>query len=321
MNAAAGRVLLTDHPWRGTDIEEVLCRRAGYQLVVAPPGAGVAELADLASQADGILTCWAPVSAAVISASKRLRVIVRLGVGLDNIDVQAALERGVIVTRVPDYCVEEVSDHAVALVYAWARGVVALDRQVRGGMWDSGGLILRRISDLAIGIWGLGTMGMRTAQKFSALGCKVLVDNRHPERTPAGSQSVPIGELLAGSDVVSLHLPLTPETAGVMDAQRLAAMRPGSLLVNTGRGALVDVPALCAALDRGRPQAAALDVVPGEPAVPVELVSRSDVILTPHVAFSSNRSVTELRRRAMEDLLGVLHGQPPRHGVSGTAAG
>lgn len=174
---------------------------------------------------------------------------------------------------------------------------------------------------LVTGVWGLGPTGRRTAEKLLTLcdpaqGGQVLADDRHPELAPAGVRVVPPDVLLAECDVVSLHLPLTPATRGLMDAARLARMKSGALLVNTSRGALVDIPALSAALDAGTPGGAALDVFPAEPEVPAALLPRPDVILTPHIAFSSGHSVLELRRRSTEDLLRVLAGVPPHDPVT-----
>ena len=269
----------------------------------------------MAADASGILTCWARVSAPVIHASPGLRAIGRMGVGLDNIDLAAAAARGIAVTRIPDYCVEEVSDHVLGLLHAWARCIVTADRDVRAGEWDPARYIPRRVSSLVTGIWGLGPTGLRTAQKLRALGCRVLTDDRHPVRAPDGARPVPPEVLLTDSDVLSLHLPLTESTRHIIGPEQLALMRPGSLLINTGRGALVDIEALCAALDDGVPGAAALDVFPSEPQVPVALRERGDVILTPHIAFSSSQSVLELRRRATLELLLVLAGQHSRYQV------
>jgi D-3-phosphoglycerate dehydrogenase / 2-oxoglutarate reductase len=310
------RVLLTDHAWPGVEVEAGLCDAAGFDLVEAPPGATEAELAALAADVDGILTCWAQVTAKVITASPALRVVSRMGIGLDNIDLAAAAARRITVTRVPDYCVEEVSDHVVGLLHAWARCILTADRDVRAGIWDPGRYAPRRVSSLVAGVWGLGPTGHRTAEKLVTLGCEVLADDRHPELAPSGVRAVPADTLLAECDVLSLHLPLTGATRGLMDAARLARMKPGALLVNTSRGALVDIPALCAALDAGTPGAAALDVFPGEPEVPAALRPRPDVILTPHIAFSSAHSVLELRRRSTEDLLRVLAGVPPLNPVA-----
>ncbi len=306
------KVLLTDHPWDGVDIESEICLEAGYELVEAPRGADLAQLVDLGADVEGIITCWARVPGELIRSSPHLQVVSRLGVGVDNIDLDAAAECGVTVTRVPDYCVEEVSDHVLALVYAWARGVTYFDRAVRSGRWEPGALALRRVRDLVVGVWGTGLIGTRTADKFSALGCTVVVDDRHPER--AGPYpAVTRDELLERSDVVTLHLPLTEENRGIVGAEVLSKMRPGSLLVNTSRGGIVDSDALAAALDAGHLGAAALDVLPNEPQVPTALADRDDVVITPHVAFSSIQSVQELRARATEDLVRVLRGEPAEH--------
>jgi D-3-phosphoglycerate dehydrogenase len=315
-----GRVLITDHPWPDTEVEAAICAQAGYDLVDASPG-GSSPAVDasavqlLARDAAGILTNWFPVTASLIEASPSLRVVTRLGVGVDNIDVGAAAAHGVVVTRVPDYCVEEVSDHAIAMVLAWARGLTFFDREIRAGRFDPGAGTLRRVRDLVVGIWGAGANGIATGRKLAALGCRVLVDDRHAgrDRDRDRFDAVPVDELLAECDVVSVHLPLTDETRGIVDARALSLMRPGSLLVNTGRGRLVDVDALAMALDAGRPAAAALDVLPDEPHVPPSLAGRDDVLITPHVAFASVESVAEVRRRATEDLVRVLSGEVPLH--------
>ena len=306
----AGRVVITDHPWQGTDVEEAICAAAGYELVDASPGDDPAAVQLLAKDAVGILTNWFPVTASLIESCPRLRVVTRLGVGVDNIDVAAAAAHGVVVTRVPDYCVEEVSDHAVAMVLDWARGITFFDREIRARRFDPGARRLRRVCALVVGIWGAGRNGIATGRKLACFGCTVLVDDRHPGRTDF--ETVPVDELLARSDVVSVHLPLTDETRGIVGERTLARMRPGSLLVNTGRGRLVDADALVVGLDAGRPGAAALDVLPDEPHVPPALLGRDDVLITPHVAFSSTESVAEVRRRATEDLVRVLAGEVPR---------
>ncbi len=304
-------MLLTDHPWPGTEIESAVVHAAGGELVDGAPGDSPEALLRLGADVDAIVTCWAQVPRALIEASPRLRVVSRLGVGVDNIDVRAAAERGVTVTRVPDYCVEEVSDHVVALVLDWARGVSRLDRAVRAGTWDPGSVPLRRVRELVAGVWGTGRIGLAAARKLAALGCTILLDDRRPDPRH-GFLQVPAAELLARSDVVTVHVPLAEATRGMVDAAALARMRPGSLLVNTSRGAVVDAHALAAALDAGRPGAAALDVLPAEPEVPPGLAGRDEVVITPHVAFSSVQSVTELRRRAVEDAVRVLRGEPPR---------
>lgn len=309
------RILITDHPWGDATVEAELCRAAGYELVDGGLGDDPAKLVALGADVAGILTCWAPVTSELIGASPALGAITRMGVGLDNIDVEAAESRGVTVTRVPDYCVDEVSDHVVALLFAWARGITWFDRSVRAGRWEPGGLPLRRVRGLRVGIWGSGSSGLATAAKVAALGCEVAVDDRHPD---TGYRTFAVPELLARSDVVTIHLPLNPTTEGVVGADAISSMREGSLLVNTSRGRIVDVDALVAGLARGRPAFAALDVLPDEPQVPAALAHRDDVLITPHVAFSSVQSVDELRRRATASILDVLRAQSGAGEVPGS---
>jgi D-3-phosphoglycerate dehydrogenase / 2-oxoglutarate reductase len=301
------KVLLTDHPWPGADVERDILTQAGLQLIEAPPDATTEHLAELATDVAGILTCWAPVPRAIITASAGLRVVTRLGVGLDNINLAAARQQGAVVTYVPDYCIEEVSDHVVALTYSWARHLPWYHDEIRAGRWQPCTRLPRRIADLKMLVWGSGRIGTRTAAKFRALGCAVTALTR--------SCMGRLEEYLQSSDVVSLHLPYRPTTHHIVDAGVLATMKPGSLLVNTARGGLVDTAALLNALDEGRPGAAALDVVEGEPFLEPAVRDHPAVFLTPHIGFSSERSVTELRQRACTDVVRVLHGKPPLNPV------
>src|ERR1700733_6712041 len=254
----------------------------------------------------------AVLAAAAIAASPALRVVARMGVGLDNIDVAAATGGGVLVTTVPDCGVAEVSDHAVALVLAWTRGIVAADRQVRAGRWDPAGARLRRLSALTCGVIGYGRIGSRTAGKLGALGARVLAPAPHPPPEARGVRFASLDELLAASDAVIVHAPLTPATRHLLGARELSLMPRGSLLVNVSRGGLVDTAALAAALASGQLSGAGLDVLEGEPSVPQELLAHPGVVITPHIAFSSDASVLDLRRSAAEEVVRVLAGQAPR---------
>jgi len=278
-----------------------------------PPTAEAVERAVAAGRPSAILTCWAPVSATAIEASPGLRVVARLGVGLDNIAVEAATARGVLVTNVPDYCVEEVSDHAVAMVLAWTRGLALLDRQVRAGHWRPGDARLKRLSTLTCGIIGFGRIGQATARKLAVFGCQLLAHTPHPPADTGPVKTCDLQALLALSDVVILHAPLTEATRHLINRDRLAAMKAGALLVNVSRGGLVDTAAVVEALRAGHLGAAALDVLENEPQVPVDLISSGNVVLTPHVAFSSDASLVELRRRAAEEVVRVLRGESPRN--------
>lgn len=310
-------VLLTDYAWPDDSVERSVVEGAGFALVTGPaepaPAERIEHLVEL-HQPQAVLTCWAPVSAGAIALSSGLRVVARLGVGLDNIDVDEATERGVWVTNVPDYCVEEVSDHAVGMVLAWTRGLTALDRAVRAGTWDPAAARLRRLSELTCGVVGYGRIGRATVRKLAAFGPRILVsDPALGARTSADFEPVGFDELLVRSDVVILHAPLTEKTRHLIGAAELAMMPRGALLVNVSRGGLVATGALIAALDDGWLGGIALDVIETEPDVPDELRGHPNVILTPHVAFSSDASVVELRRRAAEEVVRVLRGEMPSH--------
>ncbi|MCQ9179782.1 C-terminal binding protein [Streptomyces sp. IBSBF 2953] len=311
-----GTVLLTDHAWPDDAVERSVIEKAGHTLVTGPAEPASAEaIEELVAEhrPAGILTCWAPVSAAAIGAAPDLRIVARLGVGLDNIAVEAATERGAWVTNVPDYCVDEVSDHAVGMVLAWTRGLAVFDREVRAGRWDPASARLRRLSTLTCGIVGYGRIGRTTAAKLGAFGCRILVHDPFPPKDAPGVEPVGLEELLRRSDVVILHVPLTPGTHHIIGAEELALMKPGGLLVNVSRGPLVDTDAVVKALDGGHLDAAAFDVLESEPHVPAALLDQPGALITPHVAFSSDASVTELRRRAAEEVVRILAGEPPAH--------
>jgi len=307
-------VLITDYAWPDLEIERAVIEGAGFRMAAGPAVPASAEaIASLAQehQPASILTCWAKVDASALAASRVLKHVGRIGVGLDNIDLAACTERGIAVTNVPDYCIEEVSDHALGLALAWTRGIVTFDRAVRAGQWDPSQARLRRMSTQTVGIIGYGRIGRATARKFSAFGCRVLVHSRSAPEATAGVQACDLDALLAASDIVVLHVPLVEATRHLIDARRIAQMKPGGLLINVSRGGLVDTDAVVDALRSGQLGAAALDVLETEPDVPRALLEQPAVLLTPHVAFSSDASLAELRQRAAEEAVRVLHGQPP----------
>lgn len=307
-------VLLTDYAWPDVAIEAEVIEGAGFRLVTGPASAASTEVIEgLAAEhrPAAIMTNWAPVSSAAIAASAALRIVARLGVGLDNIAVEEATRRGIWVTNVPDYCIEEVSDHAVGMLLAWARGLVRFDREVKAGRWEPAGARLRRVRDLTCGIIGLGRTGRRTAEKLLGFGLGLLGHARSAATVIAGLETTTLEDLLGRSDAVIVHLPLTAQTRHLLDRGRLALMKPGAFLVNVSRGAVIESQALVEALESGRLAGAALDVLEDEPRVPPGLL-RPDVILTPHIAFSSDASLRDLRRKASEEVVRVLRGERPR---------
>jgi len=311
------RVLLTDYAWPDLEIERSILAEYDAELVVAPAG-DAATLAALASDVDAIMTNWVDVPAEVIDAAPNCRIIARLGIGLDNIDVRRATQRSIPVTNVPDYCLTEVAEHTLALLLALARKLHVFQAAARAGRYDlSAGFPLRRIEGQTLGIVGLGRTGGRVAQKALALGLRVVATSRSRRDPPAGVVWAELNDLLAQSDYVSLHLPLTDDTQHLIGAAELARMRPTAFLINTARGGLVDHPALAAALAADAIAGAALDVQePEPPALSQPPYNDPRVLVTPHASFYSSESVAELRRRAARQVGVRLAGGRPEDVVN-----
>ena len=257
--------------------------------------------------AAALLAQYAPITAEVMDALPDVRVVGRYGVSLDNIELPAAAARDITVVNVPDYCVDEVADHTIALVLALTRGVVSLDRAVHAGRWHFGHAgELRRASDMRLGLVGLGRIGAATARRAQALRFEVVAsDQRSPHVD--GVALLELDELLATSDIVSLHAPLDPSTRHMLDAAVIARMKPGVFLVNTSRGGLIDQPALVDALRSGHVGAAALDVLEREPiAADDPLLTLPNVVLTPHAAFYSRESLVEMKTRVAEGIVAAM---------------
>jgi D-3-phosphoglycerate dehydrogenase / 2-oxoglutarate reductase len=254
----------------------------------------------------GVLTIGQPVGAELFAQLPALRVVATATVGFDHIDIDAAEEHGVAVVSVPDYCTQEVADHALALLLGLVRGVVALDRDVRRGGWDAKAAgPLRTVAELRIGIVGLGRIGGAVATRLLALGAEVWVHDVLPAARN-GVRFVELEELLAECDAVTLHVPLTQETRGLIGRAQIASMKRDAVLVNTSRGAVVDVMAVLEALRAGRLGGAALDVLPQEPPMVAPLAP--NLVLTPHAAYYSEaaeKRAVLLAVARMREILGA----------------
>jgi D-3-phosphoglycerate dehydrogenase len=279
------------------------------------------EIIALAQQADAVLNCYAKMTARVIEALKRCRIIARYGIGVDNVDLAAASKAGILVTNVPDYCIDEVSDHALALLLALARRIAAADGAVKAGAWDvvahAG---IRRLRGQTLGLLGFGKVGRALASKVQSLGMKVLAYDPYlqPELiTRNGAEAISLDRLLAEADAISIHVPLSPETRKLIGQRELARMKPAAFLINTSRGGIVDEEALAVALKEGRLGGAALDVLSVEPPPPDHPLRQApNIILTPHLAFYSRESVIELQTKAAEEVARALKGEHPRSPVN-----
>jgi D-3-phosphoglycerate dehydrogenase len=308
-------VLITDYAWPDTEIERRVIEGAGFRLVAGPAEpATAAEIEALVvkHQPVGILTNWAQVSAKAIASSRDLKIVARLGVGLDNIAVDEATRRGMWVTNVPDYCFEEVADHSVGMLLAFTRGIMHFDREIRAGRWQPATARLRRLKTMTCGIVGFGRIGRSTAQKLKGFGARVLAFTRSPSQEEHVDEFLPLNDLLRQSDAVIVHIPLTSETKHLINRERLALMKKGAFLVNVSRGAVVDTQALIESLQSGHLGGAALDVLENEPNVPPALLALPNVLLTPHIAFTSDASLRELRQWASEDVVRALRGERPK---------
>jgi D-3-phosphoglycerate dehydrogenase / 2-oxoglutarate reductase len=307
-------VLVTDYAWPSLEIERATLAGVDAQLLVAETG-NEDELVALAPRADAILTNWKKVPSAALDAASRCVVVSRYGVGVDNIPVDRATELGIVVTNVPDFCLDEVSDHAMALLLACARRVVGLRESTRSGRWETAlAYGTSRLRGQTLGLVGFGNIARRLAPKARAFGLRVVAYT--PRSTPGTDGDVErtddLGRLLAESDYVSLHAPATAETRGLIGESALRAMKPTAYLVNTSRGALVDEEALVRALEEGWIAGAALDVLtvePGDAGNP--LMSLPNVIVTPHVAFYSEQAIEELQLKAASNVASVLSGTMP----------
>ncbi|MGH7321829.1 MAG: C-terminal binding protein [Candidatus Rokuibacteriota bacterium] len=267
----------------------------------------------LGGEADGLLVQYGEVSRRVIEGLPRLRVLVRYGVGVDGIDVPAATERGIPVVNVPDYGTDDVANHAVALLLALARKLTMLDRQTRAGRWNVfEAQPITRLAGQTVGILGCGRIGSRVARRLGGFDVRLLAYDPFVAAFPTGVEPVSLDRLLAESDYLTLHCPLTADTRHLLGATTLSRMKPTAILVNTARGGLVDTAALGEALAGGRLAGAGLDVTEEEPLDPESpLLRMEQVIVTPHAAWYSEEGRSDLKRRVAEEAVRVLRGERP----------
>jgi D-3-phosphoglycerate dehydrogenase len=310
------RVVLIEHGYATTRHEREVIEAAGGEFIDADR-LPLEEALGLCEQADGVLCRRLEVPRSLLERFRRCRILVRYGVGTDNVDVDAASDLGIIVGHVPSYCVDEVSAHAVALLLACVRQVAHTDRRVRAGGWDvRRGETIQRIAGRTLGLVGLGGIGRAVARKLAGwrihlLAADPFVDAQVPADLGVGL--VDFDTLCARSDYLSLHCPLLPETRHLMDDRTLSRMKRGACLVNTARGPLVNSASLLAALDDGRLSAAGLDVFEEEPLPPGSpLRHHEQVVVTDHTAWYSEESQVELQRTAAEEIVRVCGGGLPR---------
>lgn len=311
-------VIVVGHGYRDYQLEAAILRPFGVEGIVAV-GPEEASFHEHLARAEAILVRETPITAEHLARAPNLRVIVRYGSGVDNLDLAAATARRIVVANVPDYGTEEVSTHALALLLAVARRVVTRDGDVRAGRWGIGQAEpIYPLSGRTLGLVGYGRIARALHRKLSGFTlAATLVYDPYLHDPPPGVQQVALETLCREADLISLHAPLTLETRHLIDAKALALMQPHTILINTARGGLIDEEALIEALQQGRIFGAGLDVFEREP-LPAHhpLCTLKNVVLSDHTAWYSEASVRELKRRAAEEVARVFAGEEPRSWVN-----
>jgi D-3-phosphoglycerate dehydrogenase len=318
-------VVVTDHDFADLSIERSLLDGVAEVVELA---AGTEENADdaveMLAEADAVVNLRYELDADDIAALGDARVIARYGIGVDNVDVDAAADRGIPVTNVPEYCLEEVSTHAITLMLSLARSVPRYDRSVERGEWDREvGAPVHRFSTQTVGVLGYGAIGREVGARAAALGADVLATDPFLSAADLDDDPADLVEftdLLDRSDFVTVHSPLTDDTRGMLDAEAFARMKDSASLVNVARGPIVDGEALLGALDAGEIAGAGLDVFPDEPPAEDDPLRDHDrVVATPHVAWYSEEANQERRRTVAEIVRSALEGENIPNVVNGVA--
>ena len=304
-------------------LDKEIIEGAGGKLVCANAH-DEAERVRIAQAAEVLVASMAPLADSFLCALPQLVGLVRTGIGVDTVDLRAATELGIVVANVPDFCRDEVAEHTLGLIFAVTRKIARADRRVRQGQWR--GLVQREILPLyrlrgrTLGLIGMGKIGGTVAQKAQALGMKVIASDPYLPPVEGKQLGVPLlslEELLPQADIVSLHVPLTPETRHLINGRTLALMKPQAFLINVARGAIVDEAALEAALEEGRLAGVGLDVLEGEPPPASHLLFKfENVVFTSHFASCSVEAYADLRRQVSEQVAQILRGEFPSHLVN-----
>lgn len=313
------KVVYTDHGFETIETEKRIIESAGAELIAAQCRSAD-EVISVAVDADGLLVQWAPITGEVISALRKCKIIVRLGIGIDNVNIQAARERGIAVCNVPDYCIDEVADHTLALAFSLARRIHQMDRKVREGQWNiiPGGPV-DPFKDMTFAALGFGRIARAVLERANAFGFRLAAhdpfasaDSMRESRVVA----MELERLFEEADILSLHCQLNDSTRHIVNSRRLLRMKPHAIIVNTARGQLVDTIALAQALRTNKIGGAGLDVFEEEP-LPVDhpILSSPNAILTSHNAWYSEKSVPELQRKAAEEIVRGLEGNPLKNQI------
>lgn len=314
-------VLVTDYDFPDVSIERDRLTDADIELVEAQARTE-SEVVDAVSEfePDALLNQYAPITRDVLATAPNLRAVGRYGIGVDTIDLDAATEYGVVALNVPDYCLDEVPTHAMALILSVERRTALYTDEIESGTWDwTAGRPIYRLRGRTLGLAGFGKLPQHLVEKATAFGLEPIAYDPYvdaDEMADHGVEKVTFEELVERSDIVSVHTPLTDETEELFDAEAFETMGDDAILVNTSRGAVVDIDALHDALVDGELRGAGLDVMPEEPPTDHPIMALDETVMTPHVAWYSEESIDDMRGTVAEDVLRVLRDEPPENPVN-----
>ena len=312
-------VAVTDSVFPSLEPAKAVLSKIGGELRLAPEPTPEGILS-VARDADAVLTTYAKVTGEMIPQMTKCRVISRFGIGVDNVDIPVATSKGIVVTKVPDYCLDEVSDHAMALLLALIRKIPSSNTRTQSGKWEMKAVVpIHRLRGTVLGLVAFGQIPQLVAPKAQAFGMQVITYDPYVSDEVlkrANVRRVELDELIRTSDYISLHCPLTAETKHLFGADAFQKMKRSAYLVNTARGPVIDEAALAQALDQKLIAGAALDVMEKEPPGTSPLFGRDNIIVTPHTSFYSEESLVDLQTKAAEEVVRVLSGQAPRNPVN-----
>jgi D-3-phosphoglycerate dehydrogenase len=312
-------VAVTDSVFPNLNAATAVVSTIGGELKLAKSSSPEDILA-VAKDADAVLTTYAKVTGDMIPQMTKCRIIARFGIGVDNVDIPVATSKGIVVTRVPDYCLDEVSDHAMALLLALIRKIPSSNARTQAGEWKMPAVVpIHRLRGTVLGLVAFGQIPQLMAPKAKAFGMRVVTyDPYIPDDVlkRAGVERVEFDELVRISDYISIHAPLMPATHHLFNTDVFGRMKPGAYIVNTARGPIIDEAALAQALDKKQIAGAALDVMEKEPPGSSPLFGRDNIIVTPHTSFYSEESLVDLQTKAAEEVVRVLTGQAPKNPVN-----
>ncbi|MDI6771730.1 MAG: phosphoglycerate dehydrogenase [bacterium] len=304
---------------RTGDAATTLLREAGCEIIPNPTDATLTEeqLVGLVGDADAIIAGMELITERVLGAAPHLKIVARRGVGYETVDLDAATRRGIPVTITAGALTAAVADHTMALLLAVVRRIPSLDRGVKAGKWDRVPTV--DVGGKTLGILGFGAIGRAVARRAAGFGMRLLATDAQPDEAAAATLGVTLTDLdtlLAESDFVTIHVPLTPQTRGMIGEAALRRMKPAAYLINTSRGAVLDEAALLTALREGRLAGAGLDVFRDEPVRDLSLAGLDQVVATPHVASHTAETLARMERSCAEAVLAALRGERPLHVVN-----